>query len=393
MRNIGIRGLYKRGKIYYRLKGGKWESLGTTVRRDAVRLNRQLNERDNALKFFKKNGLAGLEESLRRVEEKVDQIAVAPEQKVLAPTSANPPRSDFAREATRFYDCLACTSVKTKTGWGTYHRALLVLVDTAKEAGKEDISSLGAWEKIEKLGPSGLWDAYKAKTPGPSSIDQFAMYLRKLVPDFVSKGFFPSWFIQNLGTIGKMGTNPRDLHIPPPEAMDALLNLCEQKDKELGKLIRAFAYSGARKGGLLGETGLTWNKVDLVERIFTLNEKGRKLRTIPMGPKLYELFKGLRERSNGDDGLVFPFGSTREDTAQEILAESAKALGAEVREMSFFHALRHYFRTQHMRQGTPDRVRNALTGHSNGGGRRHAGDGYDHVEMEDMRKAVEKVRL
>ena len=57
VRNDGIRGLYKRGKIFYRLKGGKWESLGTTVRREAIKLKRQLDERDIALKFQKITGL------------------------------------------------------------------------------------------------------------------------------------------------------------------------------------------------------------------------------------------------------------------------------------------------------------------------------------------------
>jgi len=84
VRNDGIRGLYKRGKIFYRLKGGKWESLGTTVRREAIKLKRQLDERDIALKFLQKNGLGELEASLRRVEEKVDAISTAPAQKVLA---------------------------------------------------------------------------------------------------------------------------------------------------------------------------------------------------------------------------------------------------------------------------------------------------------------------
>jgi integrase len=109
-----------------------------------------------------------------------------------------------------------------------------------------------------------------------------------------------------------------------------------------------------------------------------------------MGPQLRAVLEDVRATSVGN-GAVFPFGSSREDRAQEILKEAVAELGGEVRDMLFFHALRHYFRTQHMRQGTPDRVRDALTGHSRG--RRNAGDGYDHASMEDMRKAVAKVTL
>jgi len=263
-------------------------------------------------------------------------------------------------------------------------------VETVKKVGEEDISALNPWEKIEKLGPSGLWSSYKDKTLGTSSIDQFGMYLRKLVPDFVAKGFFPNWFLENLKTIKKIGTDPRDLHIPCPSDMESLLAFCEAKDGELGALIRAFAYSGARKEGLLGKKGLTWERVDFKEDLITLIEKGSKKRTVPMGPQLRAVLAAVRARSTGE-GRVFPIGSTREDRAQEILKEAAATLNAEVRDMHFFHALRHYFSTTHMQQGTPDQVVDALMGHSPD--KRNAANSYRHVALAAMRDAVAKVIL
>ncbi|MDB6151982.1 MAG: hypothetical protein JWL90_435, partial [Chthoniobacteraceae bacterium] len=154
-----------------------------------------------AVRFFQQNRLPGITDDLARLERKVDQIATAPTPESVAATFATVYRGDFYEEATRFYDLLACPSAKTKTGWGTYHRALLEVVRNARKAGNMDISTLDPWAKIELLGPSGLWAEFKTTHPGSSSLDQFMFYLRKLVPDFISKAFFPPHFSQNLETV------------------------------------------------------------------------------------------------------------------------------------------------------------------------------------------------
>ncbi|MDB6170997.1 MAG: hypothetical protein JWL59_308 [Chthoniobacteraceae bacterium] len=136
------------------------------MRREAIKRLKALNERDTALKFLQKNGLAGIPESLERLEKKIDQIVSVPAPAPQEPPPATVKRGDFYEEITRFYDLLACKSEKTKGGWGTYHRALVDLVKTIKKAGKEDISALEPWEKVERLGPSGLWAAYKATHKG-----------------------------------------------------------------------------------------------------------------------------------------------------------------------------------------------------------------------------------
>ncbi|MDB6170996.1 MAG: hypothetical protein JWL59_307 [Chthoniobacteraceae bacterium] len=102
------------------------------------------------------------------------------------------------------------------------------------------------------------------------------MYLKKLVPNFIAKRFFPAHFEQNLETLKKLLTHSRDPHIPPASAMAELLNLIDARDAELGSLIRGFAYSGVRKSALLGKKGLTWERVDFSDNTITFLEKGAR---------------------------------------------------------------------------------------------------------------------
>lgn len=364
VRNAGIPTLYKRGKVYYRVAGGVWESLRTSDKREAKRRLKELAERDIAKRFLAKAGLEGLAEKLDRVEKKIDQIATAPEQKSLAPTFAKPlNRKSFAIEAQRFFETLACGREQTKKNSGTYHRTLVKLVAEAKTVGTEDVSGLDGWEKFERLGPSGIYGCYEAAGAGSASLYQFCCYLRKIVPDFCAKGFLPSWHLQNLENLPHVQTPGRDLHVPEPRWMAKLVARCKELDPESGELIEAFVNTGVRRSAFLGKEGLRWENVDFGEKLFTIHLKGGKKHVLPMNGPFFRLLKSRLKRSDGK-GLVFPFGSTREDNTQEALKTASAELGRELRDMHFFHALRHYFRTQHMRQGTPTRICDALTGHS-----------------------------
>ena len=90
---------------------------------------------------------------------------------------------------------------------------------------------------------------------------------------------------------------------------------------------------------------------------------------------------------------MFPFGSAVEDRALRLLKEvSAEIGGDSVADMTIFHNFRHYFKTQHQLQGTPDSVSDFLSFNSPPRGR-GSGDGYRHGIYELARRCVERVEL
>jgi integrase len=122
---------------------------------------------------------------------------------------------------------------------------------------------------------------------GPSSLNHFASFLRVLVPHLVERGFAPSWFSTNLKAIKRLKVHPRTPFIPSPAEMDILLSRCEERDWELGQLLRFFAYSGARRGAALdNKTALIWSRVDFEKGDIVLWQKGDQRKKVPMGPQL-----------------------------------------------------------------------------------------------------------
>jgi hypothetical protein len=57
VRNVGVKNLYRRGKVYYYVAHGKWTSLGTRDRSEARRQVAKLQEQQVALKFLRESGL------------------------------------------------------------------------------------------------------------------------------------------------------------------------------------------------------------------------------------------------------------------------------------------------------------------------------------------------
>jgi hypothetical protein len=69
---------------------------------------------------------------------------------------------------------------------------------------------------------------------------------------------------------------------------------------------------------------------------------------VPMGRQLCDLLARWKKHTGaGGEQRVFPFGSTRENHAQEILKSVAGELGGPVAGMHHFHAFKHYFKTTH----------------------------------------------
>jgi integrase len=407
VRNAGVKNLYQRGKgkIFYYVKDGKWISLRTRVRAEARRQLEHLRQQEIALKFLKKTGL--LTHLLQAngfpprnsgetfmPGDPPDPATPLTTQYSLAPSFAKSERPDFAELANDFVARVACKSASTHRMWRTRNAALIKLLSTVEKFNQQDVTKLSAWEKLDRLSPSGVWMAYKETGAGNSSLNQMGCYLRMLIPRLVELQLVAPWFVSDATKIPRMASHVRQPIIPSPEEMEQLLSSCEARDYELGQLIRFFCYSGARKGAALDKTtGVTWDRIDFANRDITLWQKGDRRHKVPMGPQLHALLLAWRECTGGTEtARVFPLGSTREDKAQSILKKVSAELGGNLRDMSHFHAFKHYFKSQHQRQGTPDSISDLLT-FNQPAGRRGSGDTYRHDTYEVMRQSVERVTL
>ena len=102
MRNAGIKNLYRRGKVYYYVKDGKWTSLLTRDRSEARRQCERLREQEIGLKFLKKSGLL---EILKNEAQNLES---------LAPSFAKSRRPDFAAFTRGYVARMSCSSEETR---------------------------------------------------------------------------------------------------------------------------------------------------------------------------------------------------------------------------------------------------------------------------------------
>ena len=408
MRNAGHRNFYRRGRVYYRVKYGVWTSLRTTDRREALRRLRELETQEITAKALEKLGIVA---RLHALEQRItESVPLAVGKNSLAPWNAKTERSDFATELEKFLSRTPAVAKGTKTMWRTAKNNLVRLLSNLTTF--EGSALRGThWEKFEMLTPTGVWNAFRgqAKPPrgknphdvtpkektGNSSANHMASFLRRFVPDFVERGFLPPSFISNAQSIPKLVVHPRDPRIPSPPQMEEFLKKCEERDSEIGQLLRFLAYSGARKGTVFDRArAVTWNEVDFEAGDIILRQKGDVRRRVPMGPQLRDLLWGWKvsRPPHESDSRVFPFGSGREDRALQMLKDIARLVGGSVADMTILHSLKHYFKTQHQRQGTPDEVSDFLTFNSPSA-RRGSGNTYRHDAYAQARYWVERVRL
>ncbi len=393
VRNAGHRNFYRRGRVYYRVKYGVWTSLRTTDRREALKRLRELETQEITAKALEKLGLVA---RLHALEERIAEFRPPAEgENSLAPWFAKRERGDFGEELEKYLSQMPTVAKGTKAMWQTAKNNLIRLLSNLDTF--EETALTGThWEKFEALTPTGVWNAFRAQkkvsrgknpphpdpkaTTGNSSANHMASFLRRFIPDFVKWGFLPPSFVSNAQTIPKLVVHPRDPKIPSPSQMEEFLTACERRDRELGQMLRFLAYSGARKGTVFDRTrAVTWDQVDFDVQDITLRQKGDVRRRVPMGPQLSNLLRQWKISHPPDeaDPRIFPFGSDREDRALEILKDVARDLKGSVSDMTILHSLKHYFKTQHQRQGTPDEVSDFLTFNA-GPDRRGSGNTYRH---------------
>ena len=104
VRNVGIKNLYRRGKVYYYVAHGRWTSLGTRDRAEARRQLAKLREQQITLRFLKKSGLLLLQKQPQNDARVPNSDAGGS----LAPTFAKAALPDFAQFTREFVARMPC---------------------------------------------------------------------------------------------------------------------------------------------------------------------------------------------------------------------------------------------------------------------------------------------
>lgn len=148
-----------------------------------------------------------------------------------------------------------------------------------------------------------------------------------------------------------------------------------------------------RRGEILG---LTWDKVDLQQRMIFLDAgdtKDQEPRRIPINSELLEILKAVPSRlaKADEDRHVFQFNGKSFLDMRDALRKACKTAkikyGRFRREGFIFHDLRHTFTTNARRAGVPEREIMAITGHTS----RSTFDRYSTVDDNDLRRAVRRL--
>jgi integrase len=186
----------------------------------------------------------------------------------------------------------------------------------------------------------------------------------------------------------KKGSDVRD-RILSPDEFDSLMKHAKGHTKNV---IATAYYTGMRRGEILN---LTWDKVDLKQRLIRLepgDTKDREARDVPICNELFEILRSMPNRIQqaGEPNIVFQFRHKPVFDIRRGLSRACKAAGIKygrnVKDGFVFHDLRHTFNTNMRKAGVAESVIMKITGHST----REMFDRYDTVDGEDTRKAVVK---
>jgi integrase len=166
--------------------------------------------------------------------------------------------------------------------------------------------------------------------------------------------------------------------------------LLSQSPKHLGDLLFIGYWTGMRKGEILG---LTWEKVDLKERMIRLEDedtKEGKAKSVPMAEELYRVLSKIPRPIHDDHVFLYngkPIRNRFETALKRACSKAGIVWGREVKDGFIFHDLRHTFVTDMRRAGVPRTVTMAITGHAI----KDMNQRYDTVDDQDKLTAIRQL--
>lgn len=190
----------------------------------------------------------------------------------------------------------------------------------------------------------------------------------------------------------KRGSDVRDRIL----SFDEFKSLMKHSEGHIKAILTMGYYTGMRKGEILN---LTWDKVDLKNRMIHLeasDTKDHEARRIPICNELYEMLQSLPNRiqASEEDSHVFKYrgkpvsGEIRRGI-KNACDDSKIKYGRFVKGGFIFHDLRHTFNTNMRKAGVPESVIMEITGHST----REMFDRYNTVDEDDARKAIDQLEV
>ena len=144
-----------------------------------------------------------------------------------------------------------------------------------------------------------------------------------------------------------------------------------------------------RRGEILN---LTWDKVDLKNRVIRLeakDTKDREKRTTPICDDLYSILNNIPKAIHNDHVFLYKGKPIKRDirTGLKRACRDAKiSYGRNLKDGFVFHDLRHTFNTFMRKAGVPESIIMEITGHST----REMFDRYNTIDSADTRKAVDQ---
>jgi integrase len=245
---------------------------------------------------------------------------------------------------------------------------------------------------VSQIRPAEL-ENYQAKRlkegAKPATVDQEIGKARAMVYKAFDNDLVGGDTIKTFKRIKKLlkpGSDVRDRVL----SGDEFERLSKNTSGHIRGVIMMGYYTGMRKGEILN---LTWDKVDLQNRMIRLeaeDTKDREKRNIPICDELYSLLASMPNRlhDSGQANHVFQFkGEPVRDIRTGLRRACKKAkikYGRFVKGGFIFHDLRHTFNTNMRKAGVAESVIMRVTGHST----REMFDRYNTIDESDTRRAV-----
>ncbi len=190
----------------------------------------------------------------------------------------------------------------------------------------------------------------------------------------------------------KPGTDVRDRILTP----DEFKSLLKHSKSHIKPIIITGYYTGMRRGEIMN---LTWDRVDLANRMIRLeveDTKDREARNIPICDELYQVLKSLPNRIQkaGTSNRVFqykgkPIKGDIRDSLKDACEKAGIIYGRFKKGGFIFHDLRHTFNTNMRKAGVAESVIMEITGHSS----RSMFDRYNTIDDEDTKKAITQLEV
>ncbi|ACL04501.1 integrase family protein [Desulfatibacillum aliphaticivorans] len=265
--------------------------------------------------------------------------------------------------------------------------------------GKTKIKNITALD-LEKFQVDGLAQGFKKRTRGskeekkeggasqPASqayIDQILTVARTMINRAFDSDIVSGETVKVFRRVKNLqggNANARDRVLTHDEFERIMANL----PAHARPVIATAYYTGMRSGEIFP---LTWDKVDLKERVIRLeaaDTKDKEPRVVPICNELFEVLSGL-PRPIHTNNVFLKKGEPIKKLRNSLSTAAKKAnipFGRKVKNGFTFHDFRHTFNTNMRRAGVPESVIMKITGHST----RAMFDRYNTVDADDAKNAV-----